>query len=164
MKVHAEDFKVEQFEKKLRKYKGVNGSIIPLLQSAQEIFSYVPQFAIEKIAIQTKTPPSNIYGVATFYKQFRLSPVGKHIIRVCQGTACYVNDADGVMDAIKEKLGVEVGENTSDGLFTLQSVACLGCCSLAPVVMIDNETYGNLNPDKISKILDEYIERERGMK
>lgn len=164
MKVQLEDFKVEQFEKKLRKYKGMDGSIIPLLQSAQEIFSYVPEFAIERIADLTKTPPSNIYGVATFYKQFRLAPVGKHIIRVCQGTACYVNDAKGVMDAIVEKLGIAVGENTEDGLFTLQSVACLGCCSLAPVVMIDNETYGNLTGDKISKILDEYIERERGMK
>jgi len=159
-----EELKLESFNKVIRKYSGKNGAIIPLLQSAQDIFSYVPEQVIEKIAEATNSHTSTIYGVVTFYKQFRLKPVGKHIIRVCQGTACYVNNAKEVYNVIKNKLEIEEGENTEDGLFTLQSVACLGCCSLAPVVMIDDETYGSLTAEKIDKILDEYINREGGVK
>ena len=164
MPTALDELNLESFNKSIRKYRGKNGSIIPLLQSAQDIFSYVPEQVIEKIAIATNSHVSTIYGVVTFYKQFRLKPVGKHIIRVCQGTACYVNSAKEVYEVIKNKLGIKEGENTEDGLFTLQSVACLGCCSLAPVIMIDDETYGSLTPEKTEKILDEYINREGEVK
>ena len=164
MPTTLDELKLESFNKVIRKYRGKKGAIIPLLQYAQDIFSYVPEQVIKKVAESSNNHISTIYGVVTFYKQFRLKPVGKHVIRVCQGTACYVNSAKEVYDAIKNKLGIEEGENSEDGLFTLQSVACLGCCSLAPVVMIDDETYGSLTAEKIEKILDEYIKREGEVK
>lgn len=147
----------ENFDKEKRKYKNKKGSVIPLLQAAQEIYSFVPEFIIKDIANITNIPPSKIYGVVTFYKQFRLKPVGKHIIRICEGTACHVNNAKSIIDAIKSKLNINENETTEDGLFTLLSVACIGCCSLSPVIMIDNETYGRLTQDKVNHILDKYI-------
>jgi NADH-quinone oxidoreductase subunit E len=101
-----------------------------------------------------------MYGVATFYSQFRLNPVGKHIVKVCHGTACHVQNANAITDAIQEALKVSDGETTEDGLFTLESVACLGCCSLAPVMMIDDETYGKLTGDKAKKIIREIKRQE----
>ena len=148
----------EKFNKEKRKFKNKKGSVIPLLQAAQKIYSFVPKFIIKDIADITNIPSSRIYGIVTFYKQFRLKPVGKHIIRICEGTACHVNNAKSIIDTIKSKLNIKENETTKDGLFTLQSVACIGCCSLAPVIMIDNETYGMLTSDKVNKILDQYIE------
>ena len=103
---------------------------------------------------------SDIYGVATFYAQFRLNPVGKHIIKVCHGTACHVQNAKTITDSLKETLGVEDGGTTTDGLFTLESVACLGCCSLAPVMMIGDETYGKLTGKSATKIIKEIKRNE----
>ncbi|MBN1150096.1 NADH-quinone oxidoreductase subunit NuoE [candidate division WOR-3 bacterium] len=156
----SKEIKDELFSRKLRKYGNERGAVIPLLQAAQEIYSYVPKEVISMISEATKIPQSSIYGVVTFYKQFRLKPVGKHIIKVCQGTACHVNGANEIMKAVEEHLNVKEDENTDDGLFTLQSVACLGCCSLSPAVMIDDETYGKLTPDSIRGILDSYRKNE----
>jgi len=137
----------------LLKYKGKKGNLIPLLQGTQEIFGYIPREAFVKISEKTGLNLTAIYGVATFYAQFRLEPVGKHIIKVCHGTACHVQNAKSITDALKEALKVDDGETTEDGMFTLESVACLGCCSLAPVMMIGEETYGKLTGSQAVKII-----------
>lgn len=144
---------VSLLEPLLNKYQGKKGSLIPLLQGAQEIFGYIPREAFERISKISGIQLSDMYGVATFYSQFRLNPVGKNIIKVCHGTACHVQNADAISDAIKEALNVKDGETTEDRLFTLESVACLGCCSLAPVMMIGDEAYGKLTGASAVKII-----------
>jgi NADH-quinone oxidoreductase subunit E len=126
------------------KYRNKKGNLIPLLQGTQNLYGYIPMGAFKKISDETGLKLSEMYGVATFYAQFRLKPVGKHIIKVCHGTACHVQNANAVTDALQEALEVKDGETTKDGLFTLESVACLGCCSLAPVMMIGEDTFGKL--------------------
>lgn len=136
-------------------YANVDGSLITILQKAQEIYDYLPQDVIRHISEKTGVKPAKIMGVATFYTQFRLKPVGKYLIMLCKGTACHVNGSDLIERTITETLGIHDGETTEDGLFTLKNVACLGCCSLSPVMMINEETYGSLTPDKTKKILAE---------
>ncbi|MDD4372404.1 MAG: NADH-quinone oxidoreductase subunit NuoE [Bacteroidales bacterium] len=139
----------------LKKYSQKPGSLILLLQGTQETYGYIPAEAFTIISEATGIAEADIYGVATFYAQFRLSPVGKNIIKVCHGTACHVQDANKITDAIQDLLGVKDGETTSDGAFTLESVACLGCCSLAPVMMIGENTYGKLNGKSAVKTIRE---------
>jgi len=146
----------------LAKYKNVEGSLISILQSAQEIYGYLPIDVIYHIANETGSTPAKVMGVATFYTQFRLKPVGKYLIMLCQGTACHVNGSERIESAIQEELNIKDGETTEDGLFTLKNVACLGCCSLSPVMMINDETYGSLTPDKTVQILREL--REKALK
>lgn len=141
------------FSFRLWRYDGTPGELIPLLQSAQNHFGYIPRRAIRYISDVTGIPESKIYGVITFYSQFRLQPMGKHIIRICVGTACHVANASLLVDAIQDELGVEVQGTSEDGLFTLFTVACLGCCSLAPAMMVDDETYGKLTPAEARKII-----------
>ena len=141
------------FAYRLWRYDGEPGELIPLLQSAQEHFGYIPRRAITHISEATGTPESTIYGVITFYSQFRLRPMGKHQIRLCSGTACHVAGAPTLLDTLRDELGVEEGGTTQDGLFTLLTVACLGCCSLAPVVMLDQEVHGRLTGDKLKKVV-----------
>lgn len=135
------------------KYKGKKGNLIPLLQGAQELYGYIPREVFERISAETGLPLSDLFGVATFYAQFRLKPVGKHIIKVCHGTACHVQNANEITDSIEEALGVRDGETTEDRFYTLESVACLGCCSLAPVMMISEQTYGKLTGNEAVKII-----------
>lgn len=130
--------------------------VIPLLQKVQESKGYVPEEAIEEISEITGVPVSNIYSVITFYKQFRLRPPGKYIIKVCDGTACHVNNARTLIDILNEELNLEGDDTTRDGLFTVAPVACLGCCSLAPVMMINEDTHGKLTPQKLRKIIKDY--------
>lgn len=137
----------------IEKYKGKKGNLIPLLQGTQEMFGFIPRAAFEKIAAETGLNLSEMYGVATFYAQFRLNPVGKHVIKVCHGTACHVQNANAITEAIQESLNIKDGETTEDGMFTLESVACLGCCSLAPVMMIGEETFGKLTGTEAVKII-----------
>ncbi len=143
----------------LDEYAKVPGSLITILQKAQDIYGYLSMELINHISEATGIKPAKIYGVATFYAQFRLEPIGKHLIMLCKGTACHVNGSDLIEEAVTEHLGIKDGETTEDGLFTLNNVACLGCCSLAPVMMIKSadgdETYGQLTKDKVKKILDE---------
>lgn len=139
----------------LEKYKTKKGNMIPILQGTQETFGYIPREAFLRIAAVTGLKLSEMYGVATFYAQFRLSPVGKNIIKVCHGTACHVQNANSITEALEESLGVKDGETTEDRFFTLESVACLGCCSLAPVMMISNETYGKLTKASAVNIIKE---------
>lgn len=137
----------------LDEYGDVQGSLITILQKTQEIYGYLPTDVLYAIAERTGSTPARVMGVATFYSQFRLKPVGKYLIMLCQGTACHVNGSQKIEEAIKQELGISDGETTDDGLFTLKNVACLGCCSLSPVMMINGETYGNLTPDKAKEIL-----------
>ncbi len=139
----------------IKKYKSKKGSLIPILQGTQNLYGYVPKEAFIKISELTGLKLSEMYGVATFYTQFRLSPVGKHIIKVCHGTACHVQNATAISEAIEDALEIKDGETTEDRLFTLESVACLGCCSLAPVMMIGDETYGKLTGKQAVKIVKE---------
>ncbi|MBU0719649.1 MAG: NAD(P)H-dependent oxidoreductase subunit E [Planctomycetes bacterium] len=141
------------FTYRLWRYDGAPGELIPLLQSAQEHFGYIPRRAIKYISEVTNTPESTIYGVVTFYSQFRLQPMGKFQIRLCCGTACHVADAPLLLDTVRDELGVEENGTTDDGLFTLFTVACLGCCSLAPAMMINGETYGNLTPASVRRTI-----------
>jgi len=139
----------------LNEYADQKGSLITILQKTQDIYGYLPIDVIYHIAKRTGSTPARVLGVATFYAQFRLQPIGKYLIMLCQGTACHVNGSERIEAAIKQELGIEDGETTADGLFTLENVACLGCCSLSPVMMINDETYGSLTPDKAITILNE---------
>ncbi|MCL5031518.1 MAG: NADH-quinone oxidoreductase subunit NuoE [Bacteroidetes bacterium] len=137
------------------------GSLIPLLQSAQDSYGYIPEKIIYYISELVNIPPADIYGVITFFAQFRLKPAGKNLIRICEGTACHVNGAKTVLSVLQDELGISKDETTDDGNFTLVSVACLGCCSLAPIMMINDETFGNLNADKIKKALKKFYIEEK---
>ena len=142
----------------LKEYAPVKGSLITILQHTQDIYGYLPKEAIKLISEKTGIAESEILGVATFYTQFRFEPVGKYLIMLCQGTACHVNSSELLLQTIKDELGIEDGQTTEDGLFSLKCVACLGCCSLSPVMMINEDTYGSLTPDKTEKILKELRE------
>jgi len=150
-----EDFK-EISEDILEEYSQESSSLIPLLQETQERLGYLPKKVMERIAEYIDIPESKVYGVATFYSQFRFEPLGDHLIKACHGTACHVSGAEKITETIEQELGIETGETSEDGRFTLQKVACLGSCSLAPVIMIDDTTYGNLTREKVKEIIDEY--------
>jgi NADH-quinone oxidoreductase subunit E len=145
----------------LWRYQDEPGRLIPLLQSGQETYGYISETTIKYISGVTRIPESEIYSVITFYKQFRLRPLGKHLIRLCDGTACHVNNAKVLKEIVEDELQLEGNDTTEDGLFTLEMVACLGCCSLAPVIMIDDQTYGRLTPQKLRKTLRKYQKQEK---
>lgn len=128
-------------------------SLITVLQKAQEIYGYLPCDVLYAVAGRMGLTPAKVMGVATFYTQFRLAPVGKNLILICKGTACHVNGADSIEEALCDELGIADGGTTEDGLFSLKSVACLGCCSLSPVMMINEETFGSLTPEKAREIV-----------
>lgn len=151
---------LKQIEGVLDELAKVKGSLITILQKTQDIYGYLPKDAIIYISERTGIAESEIMGVATFYTQFRLTPVGKYLIMLCRGTACHVNSSELILQTIKDELGIEDGETTEDGLFSLKCVACLGCCSLSPVMMINESTYGSLTPEKTKKILKELREAE----
>lgn len=145
----------------LNKYNGKKGSLISILQEVQDYYNYLPIEALNYIAKETGIKPAKIHGVATFYTQFRLKPIGENLIMLCQGTACHVNGSKSVEEAIFEELRIKDGETTEDNLFTLINVACLGCCSLSPVMMVNDETYGKLTPDITKSIIREIKDREQ---
>lgn len=144
----------------LSAYAGIPGSLITILQQAQEIYGYLPMDVIYHIAEATGSTPAKVLGVATFYTQFRFRPMGKYLIMLCDGTACHVNGSEKIAAAISEYLGIGSGETSEDGLFSLSIVACLGCCSLSPVMMINEDTYGSLTPEKALEILKEIKDKE----
>ncbi|MFO8067120.1 MAG: NADH-quinone oxidoreductase subunit NuoE [Bacteroidales bacterium] len=139
----------------IKKFKSKKGNLIPLLQGTQDLYGYIPGDAFLKLNREVGLELNDMYGVATFYAQFRLSPVGKNIIRMCHGTACHVQNVTAITDTLLDYLEIKDGETTADGLFTVETVACLGCCSLAPVMMIGDETYGKLTPNEATKIVKE---------
>lgn len=144
------------FNVDLWKYDGQEGALIPLLQSAQDTYGYISEKAIDYISHITGIPAADIYGVVTFYAQFRTKPLGKYVVKVCNGTACHVNGAKPIGDTITDELNIDYDETSDDGNFSLLSVACIGCCSLAPVILINDETYGRLTSPKLRKILRQY--------
>ena len=144
----------EQFEKILENNKNVKGSLMPILQQTQEVYGYLPYEIMNKIAVFLEKPIEEVYGVATFYTQFRLSPQGKYRISLCLGTVCYIKGAGEILTEIKNLIGIENGECTPDGKFSLDTTRCLGCCGLAPVMAINDEIYGNVKVKDIKKILD----------
>jgi len=144
------------FKVDLWNYEGEKGALIPLLQAAQDTYGYIPETAIDQISEIVGIPAAEIYGVITFYSQFRLKPLGKFLIKICDGTACHVNGSERIAGTIEDELQISGNDTTEDGLFTLQKVACLGCCSLSPVIMINDETYGRLTPKKVQQLLKEY--------
>lgn len=143
---------VEEFEKMLEEYRTRGGNIISLLQETQEVFGYVPKEAVSYYSSELRIPSSRIYGVATFYSQFRLKPVGKHRVTACCGTACHVKGAERILNGLKRELQLEDGsDTTSDGEFTVEEVACLGFCSFAPVVLVDGVVRGKTNTEAVIK-------------
>lgn len=134
-------------------YEGVDGALIPVLQKIQGVYGYLQEEAINIVAERMNISTSEIVGVATFYSQFRLQPRGVHLIKVCCGTACHVKGASKITEAFSNKLNVEVGSTTDDTMFTLEEVACLGACSLAPIVTLDGDVHGNLVPDSVGNII-----------
>jgi NADH-quinone oxidoreductase subunit E len=144
----------------IRPFKGQPGITIPVLQAIQTNLGYLPPESFELIEQELGIPASKAYGVATFYAQFRTTPVGKNLIKVCDGTACHVRGSVTIINAIRDHLDLSDSDTTGDGLFTLEEVACLGCCSLAPVMMIGETTYGSLTFDKTREILDGYRDKE----
>jgi NADH-quinone oxidoreductase subunit E len=151
----SETIELEPLNKIIDEYKGRTGTLIPILQKAQDIYGYLPPEALNWISEKTGIPLSQIYGVATFYSQFYLTRRGKHIIRQCDGTACHVRGAGKIVDTIQDQLGVQPGETSPDYKYTFEVVYCLGACGLAPVAVVDNKVVGRLVPEKMVQILKE---------
>ena len=152
--LEKKEFDFSLMDQALAKYRAENdGNLISILQMAQEKYGYLSNELFVYIAKKTGIKIAKIIGVATFYTQFRMNPVGKNLILLCQGTACHVNGSGAIEEAIRDEIGVSEGEITPDGLFTYNNVACLGCCSLAPVMMINDETYGTLTPALAKEII-----------
>lgn len=147
----------DKMELIIKKYKGQTGVLIPLLQEIQRYYGYISKDNMNFVARAMKVPPSEVFGVASFYSQFYLEPKGENMIRVCQGTACHVRGADEILDAFSRTLGIKPGDTTPDKRFSLERVACLGACGLAPVAMIGEKTYGRLTPKKVEEIIQEYL-------
>ena len=151
--------KFKPFNVDLWKHEGQKGALIPLLQSAQDTYGYISEKAIDYISHITEIPSADIYGVVTFYAQFRTKPLGKYVIKVCNGTACHVNGAKIIGDTVNDELNIGYDETSDDHKFSLLSVACIGCCSLAPVILINDETYGRLTPAKLRKVIRGYKQK-----
>ncbi len=150
------DVDLEKVDEIVAPFLEKSGVMIPILQQLQEEYGYLPRPAMEKAARMLKIPISKMYGVATFYAQFHLAPRGRNIIRVCKGTACHIQGASQISEKITENLGIDTGETTEDYRFTLEEVACIGACALAPVMMINDNPHGRLTPDKVKEVLDLY--------
>ena len=136
--------------------KVTSDSLIPILQQVQQTYGYLPPEVLMAVSKHTQIPASQIYGVATFYEQFHFEPHGRHTIKCCRGTACHVKDGPDILNAIKRALGIKPGETTDDMRFTFETVACLGTCFLAPVMMVNNDYYGHLTANKVKGILESY--------
>ncbi|MBE6019792.1 MAG: NAD(P)H-dependent oxidoreductase subunit E [Clostridiales bacterium] len=161
MKVSSVPFKgTKDQEAKLleviAKYKGQKGALMPIMQEAQEIYGYLPYQVQKIISDETGIPIEKIYGVATFYAQFSMSPKGKYIVSVCLGTACYVKGAGKILEEVEKSLGIGDGECTADGKFSLEVCRCVGACGLAPVMIVAGDVYGKMTPDRVAGVLAKY--------
>jgi NADH:ubiquinone oxidoreductase subunit E len=153
------EFSQEQITKLnaiIEKHKGKAGGLIPVLEEAQVCLEYLPLSVQKKIASGLNLPLGRVYGVVTFYSFFTMTPRGKHTIRVCLGTACYVRGGKAVAEALEKQFGIKEGETTADRLFTLESVRCLGACGLGPVVVVDEDVHGRIKPGKLKDVLSQY--------
>ncbi len=151
-----EDEILDHLDRIFAESKDKPGSLIPLLQLTQNMYGYLPEKALKKISKQLNIPISEVAGVVGFYSFFSTQPKGKHVVRVCQGTACYVRGGHEVLHAVKNELKIEVGETTPDRQFSLEVGRCFGACGLAPVVMIDNDVVQRLKPSKVAEVLKVY--------
>ena len=153
------EFSQEQITKLnaiIEKHKGKAGGLIPALEEAQVCLEYLPLSVQKKIASGLNLPLARVYGVVTFYSFFTMTPRGKHTIRVCLGTACYVRGGKAIAEALEKQFGIKEGETTADRLFTLESVRCLGACGLGPVVVVDEDVHGRIKPGKLKDVLSQY--------
>ncbi len=150
------EYDAAKVEEIIAGYNGEKEMLISILQDVQAEFNYLPREALETVSAELDIPVGQVFGVATFFKAFSLKPRGKHIISVCTGTACHVRGAAGIEHKINRDLGITPGETTKDKQFTLETVRCVGCCSLAPVVVVGEETYGNVTQDELAKLLEQY--------
>jgi NADH-quinone oxidoreductase E subunit len=154
-----EEFTAEQraaVDGVIKKYKKKPGSLIPVLEEVQEAIGYLPKPVMERVALGLKVPFSEVYGVVTFYSFFTMAPKGKHVVRCCLGTACYVRGGKRILETLTDTLKVQPGETTPDRNFSLETVRCLGACGLAPVVVVDEDTHRQMKPSKISGVLEAY--------
>ena len=156
MAISAEKKLDPSVEKALIKYGSAEGALIPVLQQVQNSYGYLPQEVLRAVSRELKTPLSEIMGVATFYSQFSLEPKARKVIKVCHGTACHVSGAQIITKNFESELGIEENEATADKKFSLERVNCLGCCSLAPVVMVNQDTHGRLTPEKVKEVIEKY--------
>lgn len=140
----------------IEKHKGKPGGLIPVLEEAQVSLEYLPLSVQKKIAAGLNLPLSRVYGVVTFYSFFTMTPRGKHTVRVCLGTACYVRGGKALAETLEKQFGIKEGETTADRMFTLESVRCLGACGLGPVIVVDDEVHGRVKPGKVKDILSQY--------
>lgn len=158
--------KVRKFEKvceTLRKHDYNSNRLIPILQEVQEEYRYLPEEVLTYVATALDLSPARVYGVATFYAHFALEPKGKYLIRMCDGTACHVKNSESILSALRERLGLREGRKTTDDmLFTLETVSCLGACGIAPVVVINDEVHGQMNPQSAVALVDEIVQKEEG--
>lgn len=152
----------EQLNSVFASYQGQKNELIPVLQDVQEELGYLPEEAMREVARFVRLPESKVFGVATFYARFHLQPRGEHIIRLCCGTACHVRGASKIADRVKDVLQIGVGETTEDMKFTYEEVACIGACGLAPVMTIDEKTFGKLDPDKTKKTIENFGKEAEG--
>lgn len=149
-----------ELKKVIELHKNQPGGLMPVLQEAQGIYGYLPLEVQQMIAEGMGVHLSEVYGVATFYSQFSLSPKGEHVISVCLGTACYVKGADKILEAIEKELGIKSGECTPDGMFSIEACRCLGACGLAPVMTVDGEVYGKCTPESAVEVIRSYAQKE----
>jgi NADH-quinone oxidoreductase subunit E/NADP-reducing hydrogenase subunit HndA len=140
----------------IEKHKGKPGGLIPVLEEAQVTLEYLPLSVQKKIAGGLSLPLSRVYGVVTFYSFFTMTPRGKHTVRVCLGTACYVRGGKALTETLEKQFGIKEGETTADRMFTLESVRCLGACGLGPVIVVDEDVHGRVKPGKVKEILSQY--------
>ncbi len=142
----------EQLDEILSRYSGEHGNLIPMLQEAQEKFGYLPEAVMQRLARFLKLPESTVYGVSTFYTQFKLTPTGKRLVKVCRGTACHVRGGARILREVEKRLGIKPGETSDDFEYTLETVACIGACALAPTMVIDKETHGQMTTKKVTEV------------
>ena len=151
--ITREAYSPERIDKIVAKQNVHPGAMIAILQDIQAVYGYIPREAILRTAEKSGVPAADIFGIVTFYAQFRLKPQGEHVIKVCHGTACHLNGAEKIADSVCTCVGAKEGETSDDGQYSVEKVACLGCCSLAPTVMIDNETFGRLTPENVPALI-----------
>jgi NADH-quinone oxidoreductase E subunit len=154
--VNSQSEKEDLLENILGKYKDEKGNIIPLLQEVQDIFGYIPEDAVDLISKRLEIPESNIYGVATFYSMYRHKPGGKYLIQLCTNVSCMIMGAERIVDLLKNRYGLEEGGTSSDGRFSLMIMECIGGCDVAPAMLVNNDSYGNLTQEKIEEVLEKY--------
>ena len=151
-----EPLDLSRIDEALAKHRGEEGTLIPILQEAQEIYGYLSEELLAAIGKRLHLPLSRIYGVITFYAQFYTTPRGRYTVRVCRGTACHVRGGKNVLKAVQQHLGIGEGETTADFKFTFETVACLGACALSPVLLVNKNYYGKLTPAKVEQVLKQY--------